>query len=65
MINSGVNKEEVLNSFEDLNLQTNQETPDAPKNDEKFEDHWVNLQENLTTRCFTQNQLHMTFPLSR
>ena len=38
MINSGVSEEEVLNSFEDLNLQTNKETHDAPKNDEKFED---------------------------
>ena len=32
MINSGVSEEEVLNSFEDLNLQTKEETPDAPKN---------------------------------
>ena len=38
MINSGVNKEEVLNSFEDLNLQIEEKTPDAPKNDEKVED---------------------------
>ena len=34
-INSGVSKEEVLNSFEDINLQ---ETPDAPKSAEKVED---------------------------
>ena len=38
MINSGVSKEEVLNSFEDLNLQTNEESPDAPKDAEKIED---------------------------
>ena len=38
MINLGVSEEEVLNSFEDLNLQTNKETPDASKNDEKVED---------------------------
>ena len=38
MINSGISKEEVLNSFEDLNLQTNEETPDAPKDAEKVED---------------------------
>ena len=38
MINSGVSEEEVINSFEDLNLQTKEETPDAPKNDEKVED---------------------------
>ena len=38
MINSGVSEEEVLNSFEDLNLQTNEETPDALKDAEKVED---------------------------
>ena len=38
MINSGVNKEEVLNSFEDINLQTQEKTPNAPKSDEKVED---------------------------
>ena len=38
MINSGVSEEEVLNSFEDINFQTKEETLDAPKNDEKLED---------------------------
>ena len=38
MINSGISEEEVLNSFEDINLQTKKETPDAPKNDEKVKD---------------------------
>ena len=38
MINSGVSEEEVVNSFEDLNLQTNEESPDAPKDAEKVED---------------------------
>ena len=38
MINSGISKEEVLNSFEDIKLQTKEEIPDAPKNDEKVED---------------------------
>ena len=38
MINSGVSEEEVLNSFEDLNLQTNEESPDVPKDAEKVED---------------------------
>ena len=38
MINWGVSEEEVLNSFEDLNLQTNEESPDAPINAEKVED---------------------------
>ena len=38
MINSGVSEEEVLNSFEDLNLQTNEESPDIPKDFEKVED---------------------------
>ena len=38
MINSGVSEEEVINSFEDLNLQTKKETPDALKNAEKVED---------------------------
>ena len=38
MINSGVSEEEVLNSFEDLNLQTKEETHDAPKNTMKVED---------------------------
>ena len=65
MINSGISEEEVLNSFKDINLQTKEEIPDALKNDEKVEDllgqPWV----NLTTRCFTLNHLHMTFPLSR
>ena len=34
-INSGVSEEEVLNSFEDINLQ---ETTNAPKSEEKVED---------------------------
>ena len=38
MINSGVSEEEVLNSFEDINFQTKEETHDAPKNNEKVED---------------------------
>ena len=38
MINSGISEEEVLNSFEDINLQTKEEILDAPKNDEKEED---------------------------
>ena len=38
MINSGVSEEEVLNSFEDLNLQTNKESPDAPKDAKKVKD---------------------------
>ena len=38
MINSGISEEEVLNSFEDLNLQTNEESSDAPKDVEKVED---------------------------
>ena len=38
LINSGVSEEEVLNSFEDINLQDKEETPDAPKIDEKVED---------------------------
>ena len=37
-INSGVSEEEVLNSFEDINLQTQEKTHNAPKNDEKVED---------------------------
>ena len=38
MINPGISKEEVLNSFEDINFQTKEEIPAAPKNDEKVED---------------------------
>ena len=38
MINSGISEEEVLNSFEDINLQTKEEILDAPKNDEKVKD---------------------------
>ena len=38
MINSGVSEEEVLNCFEDINLQTQEETPISPKSDEKVED---------------------------
>ena len=37
MINSGINEEKLLNSFEDINLQTKEEIHDAPKNDEKVE----------------------------
>ena len=37
MINSGVIEKQVLNSFEDLNLQTKQETPDTSKDAEKVE----------------------------
>ena len=37
MINSGISEEEVLNFFEDINLQTKEEILDAPKNDEKIE----------------------------
>ena len=36
MINSGISEEEVSNSFEDINLQTKEAIPDAPKNDEKL-----------------------------
>ena len=38
MINSGITEKEVLNSFEDINSQTKEETLDAPKNNEKVED---------------------------
>ena len=38
MINSGISEKEVLNSFEDINLQTKEEISDAPKNDKKVED---------------------------
>ena len=38
MINSGVSEEEVLNSFESLNLQNPKESPDTPKEAEKVED---------------------------
>ena len=35
MINSRVSKEEVLNSFENISLQINGNTPDAPKRSQK------------------------------
>ena len=35
MINSGVNKKEILNSFEDINLQTQEKTPNASKQSHK------------------------------
>ena len=38
MNNSRISEEEVLNFFEDINLQTKEEIPDAPKNDKKVED---------------------------
>ena len=38
MINSWVSEEEILNSFEDINLQTKKETHEAPKSEEKVED---------------------------
>ena len=38
MINSGVSEEEILNSFEEINLQTKEETHEAPKDVEKVED---------------------------
>ena len=37
-INSGVSEKEVLNSFEDINLQTQEKTLNAPKSEEKVED---------------------------
>ena len=37
-INSGVSEEEVLNSFENISLQTNKNAPYAPKSEEKVED---------------------------
>ena len=37
MINSGVSGEEVLSSFKDLDLKTNEKSPDAPTNEEKVE----------------------------
>ena len=38
MINSGVSEEEILNSFEDINIQTKEETHKAPKVAERVED---------------------------
>ena len=38
MINSGVSEEEILNFFEDINLQTKEETPNTPKDVERVED---------------------------
>ena len=38
MINSWVSEEEVLNSFEDLNFQTNEESLNTPKDVEKAKD---------------------------
>ena len=37
-INSGVSEEEVLNSFKDINLQTQEQTLDTPKSEKKVED---------------------------
>ena len=34
-INSGVSEEEALNSFENISLQTNENTPDASKQSQK------------------------------
>ena len=38
MINSGVSEEEILNFFEEINLQTKEETPNTPKDVERVED---------------------------
>ena len=38
IINSGVSEEELLNFFEEINLQTKEETYEAPKDIEKVED---------------------------
>ena len=35
MINSGVSEEEVLNSFKNISLQTNENTSDTPKQSQK------------------------------
>ena len=35
MINSGVSEKEVLNSFENISLQTNKNSPDASKQSQK------------------------------
>ena len=37
MINLGVSEEEVLSSFKDLDLKTNEKSPDAPTNEKKVE----------------------------
>ena len=37
MINSRVSEEEILNSFEDINLQTKEETHEAPKDVKRVE----------------------------
>ena len=65
MINLGISEEEVLNSFEDINLQTKEEIHDAPKNDEKVEDLLGQPSDKFDYKVFTLNHLHMTFLLSR
>ena len=61
-INSGVSREEVLNSFEDINLQ---ETPDAPKSAKKVEDLLGQPSGKFDYKVFYSNHLHMIFLLSR
>ena len=63
MINSGISEEEVLNSFEDINLQTKEEIPDAPKNDEKVKDLLGQPSGKFDYKVFYSKP--PSFPLSR
>lgn len=63
MINSGVSKEEVLTSFMDLNLQTNEKSPDTPK--DAVEDLLGQPSGKFDYKVFILKHLPMTFPLSQ
>ena len=63
MINSGVSEEEMLNSFEDLNLQTKEETPNAPKDAEKVEDLLVQPSGKFDYKVFYSKTLSYDIPI--
>ena len=63
MINSEISEEEVLNSFEDINLQTKEQIPDAPKNDEKVEDLLGQPSSKFDYKVFYSKQFSYHIPI--
>ena len=63
MINSRVSEEEVLNSFEDINLQTQEETHEAPKDVEKVEDLLGQLSGKFDYKVFYSKPLSYDIPI--
>ena len=63
-INSGVSKEEMLNSFENISLQTNENTPDASKQSQKgVEDLLGQRSGKFDYKGFYAKSLSFDFPI--